>query len=65
MKKTCNGCRALENIGYEQQCSLGYSMTVDVIGKLFGRDIHKAKPLEECPKPKTYDIYYALVDKKK
>lgn len=43
--RTCTGCRALEYIGYggrKYECELDYLMNDE-------------KPLEPCPKPKTYD----------
>ncbi len=55
MKKTCNGCRALE-FGiinkYCWECSLGYNI-----------DFEKAVPKEKCPKPKTISdlIYYKRI----
>ncbi len=45
MKKTCNGCRALENgviNRYCWECSLGYDI-----------DCIKGIPKEYCPKPRT------------
>lgn len=54
MKRTCRGCRALREVGViNWDCELGYK--VDYFGK----------PLEECPKPKTYDEYIPLIEKKK
>ncbi len=45
MKKTCNGCRALENgiiHSHCWECSLGYNI-----------DCVKGIPKEYCPKPMT------------
>jgi hypothetical protein len=45
MKKTCEGCRALEYgliHNYCWECSLGYDI-----------DSAKAVPKEQCPKPRT------------
>jgi len=55
MKKSCDGCRALESSPcskYEMQCVLGYLM-----------DSFKWKPLEQCPKPRT-NIQYCKLPKK-
>lgn len=43
MKKTCDGCRALEPDIYRLwQCSLHYKI-----------DVKQGVPLEPCPKPRT------------
>jgi hypothetical protein len=54
MKRKCDGCRALETNG----CGLGYKTQATSV---FDGLITKFKPLEECPKPKTYDKYCALL----
>lgn len=42
-KKTCENCRALEQYQYVNGCILGYVFN------------EKFKPLEPCPKPKTWN----------
>jgi hypothetical protein len=44
-KRTCEGCKALDQRQYINDCLLGYKF-----------DEH-FKPLEICPKPKTYEQY--------
>lgn len=45
LKRTCTGCRASNLMGLPYyRCELGYKV-----------DKMKGRPLEECPKPKTYD----------
>jgi len=51
MKKSCDGCKALEIDyfdNYSYFCGLNYKITKDY------------KPLEECPKPKTIIKYIEL-----
>lgn len=43
MKRTCEGCRAFAAWSALFSCDLHYKM-----------DPKNGKPLEECPKPKTY-----------
>ncbi len=50
MKKTCNDCKAL-NTTFVPKCDLGYR--IEGVSKLWGVTI-SWKPLEKCPKPKTY-----------
>lgn len=46
MKQTCKGCRALQKTGVTYwECELGFKTN------------NCGKPLEECPKPKTYESY--------
>ena len=53
MKRTCRGCKAIIEVGVIcYGCELGYK--TDSFGK----------PLEECPKPKTYDEYAPLLKDK-
>ena len=54
MKKTCNGCRALVYGFQEMMCELKFE-TEPIY--LDGRVI-SYKPLEQCPKPKTYEDYF-------
>lgn len=53
MKRTCSGCRAE---GLDGHCDLGYETKVKdiVMGVLY-----RYKPAEECPKPLTYNAYFA------
>lgn len=53
MKKNCNGCRAATNggRGLRATCQLGYRIQ-DIYTIKSGSWI-EAKPLQECPKPKT------------
>lgn len=55
MKKSCNGCRAHG----KNYCILGYKTKIThVIVPAFGnRSFEKMVPLEECPKPLTYNNY--------
>lgn len=58
MKKTCNGCRALGGTG-EGKCELGYITGIK-------REVFQTTewgPLEECPKPITYEKYYEELEK--
>lgn len=52
MKRKCDGCRALQvKHPYDGKCSLGYE-----IGKRRINDyLYGYKPLEECPKPVTWE----------
>ena len=61
MKKSCDGCRA---IGKSNNCSLGYrtKMLYIPIPAFGNRMLERMVPLEQCPKPKTYDEY--LLQKK-
>jgi len=55
MKKNCNGCRALNG----SICSLGKKKTF-TLKYIQGIPVKTYKPLEECPKPKTYSELLAL-----
>ena len=57
MKKTCNGCRAYSN---NNDCNLGYKTKIlNIPVPAFGnRILERMIPLEQCPKPRTYDKYY-------
>jgi hypothetical protein len=51
MKKTCYGCRALSL----KTCNLGYkneTLLINFDGVLINKGL---VPLEDCPKPKTYN----------
>jgi len=61
MKKTCDGCRALNG----KLCSLGYKNHTKLTmykGRLINNGI---VPLENCPKPKTYKNLFYEIDKNK
>lgn len=57
MKRTCNGCRALSG---DTGCSLGYERKFKSRGNLLPSEY---VPAEECPKPLTYDRFFALPKK--
>jgi hypothetical protein len=64
MKRNCNGCKASSR-GFHGQytCDLNYkveSMFSDEYICHIG-----GKPLEECPKPKTYDQYMMYIKDRK
>lgn len=59
MKRNCNYCRALEHDG---SCSLGYRNETKTV--LFGVPV-EFKPLDECPKPKTYDELFSSYKEEK
>tara|TARA_R110000803_G_scaffold99230_2_gene167282 strand:- start:26 stop:214 length:189 start_codon:yes stop_codon:yes gene_type:complete len=59
MKKTCNGCRALERWG----CTLQHKTKVTLYS-LNGFQ-HDRKPLEECEKPRTYSHFFNLLQNKR
>ena len=50
MKKTCDGCRALDETTnyFNLSCRLGYQTTPN------------GRPLEECPKPRTIKEYVKI-----
>lgn len=56
MKRTCDGCRALNTI-FEPKCDLGFKILANK--QYCGINIGW-KPLEECPKPKTIKDYFYL-----
>jgi hypothetical protein len=59
MKKNCNGCRASDRGHYgEYICHLGHA--VQSVSSANAGFYKEGKPLEECPKPKTYDKYLEL-----
>lgn len=56
LKRNCNGCRASGELEIgNNTCGLGYKTAVKT--ELWGRPV-QWKPLEECPKPKTYNDYF-------
>ena len=61
MKKSCDDCRALDTRNKRYICDLGFE-----IEEVYWKTHYKvgAKPLEECPKPKTYNKFYELLDGK-
>lgn len=56
LKRTCDGCRALDYSFNNYDCSLGYN-NKGGYDRLLGLRI--IKPQEPCPKPKTYLDYFA------
>lgn len=48
-KKTCENCKALLLLQYSTKCELGYDFDAYF------------KPLEPCPKPKTYADFVQCV----
>lgn len=56
MKKTCANCRAYSSIGLDKKCDLGFMIT-DGINSI-------SKPLENCPKPKTFKLLIILLSEK-
>jgi len=54
MKKTCNGCRALMYGFHGMMCEFKFKIE-KITYK--GREIG-LKPLEQCPKPRTYKEYF-------
>ena len=57
MKKNCNGCRAFDRNG---RCELGYKVQVLSKNTSVGYILERQIPLEECPKPKTYDELFRI-----
>lgn len=53
MKRTCSGCRALDNYPV-LSCGLGYKTKV---GKLYAGIVIGIIPCEPCPKPITYNEF--------
>jgi hypothetical protein len=57
IKRTCEGCRALEYIRYGgATCTLGYSQVKEYEGDL----LLNVKPGTPCPKPRTVSEYVKL-----
>ena len=57
MKKNCNSCRAIGGIYPNMYCRLGFK-----IGRVISLGIVSSfVPLEECPKPLTFDAYFTIV----
>ena len=57
MKQTCQGCRSLQWNYPDYLCKLEYKMqTVQQLDGTF-----KNIPLEPCPKPMTFDVYFTIV----
>lgn len=59
MKRTCNGCRALEIRQGYFRCDLNYEVEQICVEQVINVG---AKPKEKCPKPKTYNEYLKLLD---
>lgn len=50
MKRTCNRCKASREVGfYGYECEFGYKTDMFLT------------PLEECPKPTTYEEYLECI----
>ncbi|MEP9408611.1 hypothetical protein ABKP09_20030 [Peribacillus frigoritolerans] len=58
MKKTCNGCRAMEASG--GGCSLGY--ITEAASSMWDIELEH-QPLEDCPKPITDEKFYEELEK--
>lgn len=67
MKKSCNGCRALQQ-NYDSagvvsfSCRLGYDIREDTIRHFWGK-VYLPVPTENCPKPRTWREYDNLPNK--
>ena len=55
MKKDCYGCKAFYDGSLAKYCSWGYKTEQDFKGEY----MEGLKPLEVCPKPRTWKEYYA------
>lgn len=53
MKTTCDGCRAQEYTGLCWKCDLGYKTKEKEWRGIF----MGIAPIEQCPKPRTYNEY--------
>lgn len=53
VKRSCLGCKALEEHNYPMTCEFGYKIQITQYTYAT-----KVKPLEECPKPTTYSKYF-------
>ena len=62
MKKTCTGCRALDDNRFSSSCNLGFK-NKSIKKKCIMGEYYECIPLEECPKPKTYDKYFELKER--
>lgn len=56
MKRNCNNCKALVKDINNLGCKCGLGHKIEVIQEYEGIPV-SYKPLEECPKPKTYSDY--------
>ena len=56
MKRTCYGCKAFD----ADWCNLGYKTERVYNSK---RRLYEVRPLENCPKPLTYDRWLKLKEK--
>jgi hypothetical protein len=56
MKRNCNECKALDTV-FSPRCNLGFK--IQGAKEIYGLYV-SWKPLEECPKPKTYADYCKL-----
>lgn len=55
MKRTCDGCKALEFDYEKKRCGLRYKQEWKN---------HRPVPAEECPKPRTYKRLFELIEDK-
>jgi len=54
MKRTCTGCKAEVRINKILRCEFGY-----LVKHIKSRGVYMGiVPMEECPKPKTWNEYY-------
>jgi len=57
MRRTCNGCRAADICNNVIMCDLGY-----IVKTIYSKSgSASGKPLENCPKPLTYEKLYELL----
>lgn len=62
IKKTCFECRALRNNGNGNfTCDLGYQIKVTEATPWSVQ----AQPIEVCPKPKTYQAFISLKNRRR
>jgi hypothetical protein len=61
MKKTCQGCKALEDSA-SLYCTLKYRTKIDL--DAFGKGRDRLVPAEDCPKPLTLKKYVELYEQK-
>jgi len=57
MKKSCKNCTALHYHNRDYHCKLQHKLkSYKLLDNTMG-----AYPLEECPKPLTYDAYFTIL----
>lgn len=64
MKRTCEGCKAMEQPGYQRRfcCGLGYPVQNNYVVKT--GSLLASSPLEECEKPLSTKKYVELLHSK-